>query len=127
MKKMEAAFPDQLYFVTAKANTPEIVLNANKVSAYTAATIKSNILTETDKIKKSILQYCSEQTKLAWTLTNKKFSASERNMPESIHLFLNKLLKSEEHSVSISENLTRLVESYTRDLVHGVSRGKIVT
>ena len=37
-KKIEATFPDQLHFVTAKANTPEIVLNANKVSAYVAGT-----------------------------------------------------------------------------------------
>ena len=29
LKKMEAAFPDQQHFVTAKANTTEIVLNAS--------------------------------------------------------------------------------------------------
>ena len=55
-KKIEAAFPDQLYFETAKANTPEIVLNANKVSAYVAPTKESNILTAANIIKKI---YCS--------------------------------------------------------------------
>ena len=50
-KKIEAAFPDQLDFVTAKANTPEIVLNANKVSAYVAPTKESNILTAVNIIK----------------------------------------------------------------------------
>ena len=45
MKKIEAAFPDQLYFVTAKANTPEFVLNANEISAYVVPTNESNILT----------------------------------------------------------------------------------
>ena len=37
-KKITAAFLDQLYFVIAKANTPEIVLNVNKFSAYVAPT-----------------------------------------------------------------------------------------
>ena len=50
-KKIEATFPDQLYFVTAKANTLEIVLNANKVSPYVAPTNESNILTAANILK----------------------------------------------------------------------------
>ena len=30
LKGKKAAFPHQLYFVTAKVNTPEIVINADK-------------------------------------------------------------------------------------------------
>ena len=82
MKKIEAAFPDQLYFVTAKANTPEFVLNANEVSAYVVPTNESNILTAANIIKKDILQYYSEQTKPAWRPTIKQFSTSKINIPE---------------------------------------------
>ena len=47
-KKIEAAFPDQQHFVTAKANTTEIVLNASDCREHK---------------KKDILQHCSEQAK----------------------------------------------------------------
>ena len=57
LKKKMAAFLDQLHFVTAKANTPEIILNANKVSAYVVSNNESNILTAANIIKKKI--YCS--------------------------------------------------------------------
>ena len=95
-KKIEVAFPD---LVTAKANTPEIVLSANKVSAYTAPTNERNILTAASIIKKDILQYCSEQTKPARPPNAKQFSTSERNIPESVlNLFLTEPLKLEKHS-----------------------------
>ena len=115
-KEIKAAFPDQLYFVTAKAVTPEIVLNANKVSGYVALTKESNILTAAN-IKKDILQYCSDKTKTkrAWRPTTEQFSTSESSsLPESVHLFLKELLKSEKHSVPRSENIARVVESCSR-------------
>ena len=113
----------------AKANTPEIVLNAHKVSAYVAPTKESNILTAANIIKKDILRYCSDKTKTkpAWPPTTEQFSTSEKNVPESVYLFLKELLKSEKHSVSRSENIARVVESYAADLVHGVSRGEVMT
>ena len=73
------------------------------------------------------MQYCSEQTKPAWPPTTEQFSTSERTLPESVHLFLTELLKPEKHSVSRSENITRVVKSYAADLVHEVSRGEIMT
>ena len=54
-KKKTAAFLDQLYFVTPKENTPEIVLSANKFSAFVAPTNENKILTAANIIKKDIL------------------------------------------------------------------------
>ena len=66
--------------------------------------------------------YCSsEQTKPVWPPTTEQFLTSERNIPESIHLIFKELLKSEKHSVSRSENITRVMESYAADLVHGLN------
>ena len=84
-KKVEAAFPDQLYFVTAKANTSEIALNANKVSLYVAPINESNIVTAVNIITK--IYSSTEQTKPAWPPTTEQFSTSERNIPESVYLF----------------------------------------
>ena len=113
--------------MTVKANAPEIVLSANKVSVYVALTNESIILTAANIIKKDILQYCSEKTKRAWPPTTEQFSTSERNLTESVHLLLKELFRSEKHSVSRSENITRVVESYAADIVHAVSRGGIMT
>ena len=127
-KKIEVAFPNELYFVTAKANISKTVLNANKASAYIGLTNESNILATVNTIKKkAILQYYSEQTKLAWPPTPEQFSTSERNLPKSGHLFLTELFKLEKHSVTGSRNITRVVEPYAAKLVHGVSRGKLMT
>ena len=75
------------------------------------------------------MQYCNDKTKIkpACPPTTEQFSTSEKNIPESVHLFLKELLKSEKHSVSRSENIARVVESYAADLVHGVSRGEVMT
>ena len=54
-KKKTAAFLDQLYFVAPKENTPEIVLSANKFSAFVAPTNENKILTAANIIKKDIL------------------------------------------------------------------------
>ena len=71
------------------------------------------------------MRYRSEQTKPARLPTPEQFSTSERNIPESVHLFLKELFKPEKRSVSRSENITRVVEAHAADLVHGISRGEI--
>ena len=86
-------------------------------------------MTAANIIQKDILRYCSDKTKTkpAWPPTTEQFSTSEKNVPESVYLFLKELLKSEKHSVSRSENIARVVESYAAYLVHGVSRREIMT
>ena len=84
------------------------------------------ILTAVNIIKKRYIALCSEKTKSAWPPTTEQTSTSERNIPESVYLLLTQLLKLEKHSVSRSENMTKAVESYAVDLVHGVSREEII-
>ena len=47
-------------------------------------------------------------------------------LPELVTLFMTELLKTERHSPSRSENLGNLIQSYSSDLVHGVSRGDTI-
>lgn len=54
-EKIEAASPDELYIVAAKANTQGFVINRNKVSAYVVPTFnESNILAAANIIKRYI-------------------------------------------------------------------------
>ena len=47
-------------------------------------------------------------------------------LPELVTLFMTELLKTERHSPSRSENIGNLIQSYSSDLVHGVSRGDTI-
>ena len=47
-------------------------------------------------------------------------------LSELVTLFMTELLKTERHSPSRSENIGNLIQSYSSDLVHGVSRGDTI-
>ena len=47
--------------------------------------------------------------------------------PETLITFLTHLLRSDKHTVTRSENICRLIDSYAADLIHGATRGKIIT
>ena len=48
-------------------------------------------------------------------------------MPASLITFLNHLLKSsDKHAITRSSNAVRLVNSYASDMIHGVTRGKVI-
>ena len=71
-------------------------------------------------------KYCSEQTKLAWLPAPEQFSTPERNTWITSFIF-NRTLKIRKNSVSRSENITKVMESYAADLKHEVSREEIMT
>ena len=54
-------------------------------------------------------------------------SATETELPELVNLFMMELLKTERHNPSRSENIGRLIQSYSAYLVHGVSRDDTIT
>ena len=49
-------------------------------------------------------------------------TSNDQKMPQSLKLFVDKLLTSPGHNFEIVQRL-----SYTRDLIHGVTRGKVIT
>ena len=53
-----------------------------------------------------------------------ELDSEDRNPPESVTSFLSQLLRNKDHPNR--EALTRLIESYTPDVIHGVTGGKVV-
>ena len=47
-------------------------------------------------------------------------------LPELVTLFMTEFFKTERHSPSRSENIGRLIQSYSADLVHAVSRSDTI-
>ena len=56
-----------------------------------------------------------------------QFSTTETDLPELLTFFMMGLFKKERRNPSRSENIGRLIRSYSADLVHGVSRGNTVS
>ena len=56
----------QHFQISSQSKYSKNRLNANSVSTYIVTTNESNIMASASIIKKDILQYYSEQTKLAW-------------------------------------------------------------
>ena len=78
-------------------------------------------------IRDDILEYCKDLPDVGWPPNISKLSSVEREYPQSVNLFLTKLLKSSEHDGRKSDRVSRLIGSYSADLIHGVSRGQVVT
>ena len=62
-----------------------------------------------------------------WPPTIEGLTAEENEPPPNVASFLRHLLSDGKHSTSASDNLSRLIDSFGADLVHGVSRGKVIT
>ena len=78
-------------------------------------------------IHNDIEEYCERisQNPLNWPPSIEELASSNRMLPPSVTLFLTSLLKASKHSVT--SKVRRLVDSYSSDLVYGVSRGQTMT
>ena len=76
-------------------------------------------------MRSDIIDYAKQLPPLTWPPPVDELLSDKRKPPESLILFLTHLLRSEKHKVTRSENIGRLIESYSADLVHGVTRGSL--
>ena len=94
-KKIQQTFPDQLLFLTAKLNTPEVVLSAKHVASHTLSNKEAGIIYAAESLREDILKYSKELPKPSWPQTIGQNSLPEREIPEYVRLFCTELLKSE--------------------------------
>ena len=60
-----------------------------------------------------------------WPPTTEELSSTIKS-PCSVYLFLNHLMKADGNYAELSSMVARFVESYANDIVHGVTRGKML-
>ena len=123
-RKVKERFPHQLLFLTTKLNTAEIVVSAKNVSSYVLSDDKSCADEAAKCLGEDILRYCETLPQTPWPQMIDQLSSE---LPELVTLFMTELLKTERHSPSRSENIGRLIQSYSADLVHGGSRDDTIT
>ena len=115
-------------FLTAKVNTTEIVISVNTIDAHKNDLHRdANILRVAGYLRNDILDYAKQLPPINWPLTAHELQSENRNAPETLNFFSTHLLRSKKHSVTRSENISRLIYSYSADLIHGVTRGKVIT
>lgn len=128
LKKMiEQSFSSQLLFVTAKANTAEIVISQSvfQNGLHHSVDKKSSIVEVASVLRADIIAYCSNLPELSWPPKIKELEEIEA--PDSVKLFLTSLFSPKKHSIEKNENVKRLINSYAADMIHGVTFGKCLT
>ena len=92
--KLVAIFGNKLIFLTARANTPDVVISSDTVEAQVDVSDKeSNIKKVASYLREDIQEYCRSLPALSWPPTVEELSADSRLPPASVTLFLTNLLK----------------------------------
>ena len=78
-------------------------------------------------IRSDIEECCKkiDMNPLNWPPTLEELMSDHRLPPPSVSLFLTNLLKSLKHGVT--RNIRKLVELYSSDFIHSVSKGEVLT
>ena len=87
---------------------------------------KDNILKLAAKFfREDILNYASNLKDIDWPPNCETLSSPEWQSPLSTSNFVTELLKAKDHDCS--DTTRRLIDSYSSDLIHGVTRSRIIT
>ena len=107
--------------------TPEVVITTESIKSHVLFNDKEHLLNQAGEyLRADIEEHAKNLPELSWPINMDELDSENRNPPESVTSFLNKLLIKEFDHFN-REALTRLIESYTSDLIHGVTRGKVIT
>ena len=125
-KRIMDEFDDALIFLKIDNATPEVVASSAGLEATTIVNDKERILKlAAEHLRNDIMAYASTLDELVWPPNSETLSSSKRDPPPSATSFFTHLLKSKGHN--ITNTTKRLIDSYTTDMIHSVTRGKVIT
>ena len=128
--RIENEYKDRILFLQTQKNIPLVLVSANiSLSEINFTNNKECIVKSAEYLREDIIQYSENLPELSWPPTSNELSSDERStIPASLLTFLNHLLKSsDKHAITRSSNAVRLVNSYASDMIHGVTRGEVIT
>ncbi|CAB4017036.1 Hypothetical predicted protein [Paramuricea clavata] len=119
-------FPDQLLFLTIDAKTLQDVISREGTNKNTLLKEREEVIKQAaEYLREDIREYARDSPELQWPPYIEELAAETRPVPSSVRSFLIRLLTDDRYSPSL--NAQRLVQSYAADLVHGVTRGNVMT
>ena len=125
-KKLVEVFRNKLVFITVRPNTPDVVISSEAIeSTLNMSDKESSIKRMATYLHEDIQEHCRSLPPINWPPTIEELCTENRLPPASVTLFLTNLLKSEDDIQTVKIN--RLVDSYSADFTHGVSKGACIT
>ena len=130
--RLHEKYGEEITFFQTNRQCVEVVLRTTNLAKVLKA------MTDTDRclknvacrIRNDLLIYCEKIGKNNWPPTIESAIGEYGKLLASVELFLSCLLQDNEVSKrknGNTENLSRLVDSFTADFVHAVSKGKLIT
>ena len=118
-------FTGKLHFVYINETTPEVVISTESIKSHVLCNDKEHLLNQAaEYLQADIEEHAKNLLELSWPINIDELDSENRNPPESVTSFLSQLLRNKDHPNR--EALTRLIKSYTSDLIHGITRGKVI-
>ena len=129
--RLQDKYGEEITFFQTNRQCVEVVLRTNNLAEVL------NAMTDTDRCLKNVagslrsdlLTYCGKIGENNWPPTIESVTEEYGKPPASVELFLSCVLKANEVSKrqkGNTKNLSRLIDSFTADLVNAVSKGKVI-
>lgn len=121
-----SAFGNKISFVAVNKITPEIVINADVVNAHTLLNDRDQIINQAaNYLREDIVNFANTTSELNWPINLEDINCTTRKPPNSVITFLSCLFKNKAHPHT--QFVDDLIQSYSADMVHGVTSGKFIT
>ena len=119
-------FSDRLTFFTVHAHKPEIVFDSTLPAHEIDFQNKNGcIMKAADYLREEILQYRDNLPELSWPPQIEDPQSDNRKPPENLLRFLSILMQADQSNTN--SNINRMINSYAWDMIHGVTRGRVMT
>ena len=122
-------YGDQIMILETISDSSAVVINsASAKNKFTMTENHEELITKAAIfIRSDIEEYYKKigMNPLNWPPTLEEIMSDDRLPPPSVSFFLTNLFKSSKHGVT--RNIRKLVESYSSDFIHSVSKGEVLT
>ena len=118
-------FGDEILFLNVDGQTPEVTVSRAALDSTTVVRDKNAVLKQAaEYLREEIMSYAANY-KASWPPTCDSLKEEEKDYPSILNEFFTCVLKSKDPPCS--DSIKRLISSYGYHLIHGVTRGKVVT
>ena len=121
-ERINAKFNEQILILSQQNRSGPEYIASKDISKNSSQHRIDTIQTAASYLREDISTYVDNLKKIVWPPTIEQLSADERKPPESVRGFFETVLK--QPGRCQNTNVSRLVDSYSQDLVHGVTKGK---
>ena len=127
--RMTEEFPGKLIFFQPSGKECEVVISASVSSlCNTPVSPKQFIKKTAEYLRQDILLYQVRSMKTSWLPTVEELSGVARDFPESLmEFFISLFFEDKRHQPNDYTSIPRLIDSYMADMIHAVTRGKVMT